>query len=77
MTSTLHHNKKRLSLVSLALVAAIGAGCANFDPNAMTPTQRNSAIGAGVGALAGAAIGRDVKDAAIGAGVVALGGYVW
>ncbi len=63
-----------LSLVALALAAT---GCANLDPQAMTPTQRRTAIGAGVGAVAGAALGGNARSAAIGAGVGALGGYVW
>lgn len=66
-------------LTSAACVAAALAvsGCADFNPGAMSPTQRNTAIGAGVGAVAGAAIGGNTRGAVIGAGVGALGSYVW
>lgn len=69
---------RRAPFASYALVAALAlAGCANLDPNAMTPDQRRAAIGAGVGAVAGAALGGNARSALIGAGVGALGGYVW
>ena len=57
--------------------ALLAAGCANMNPDAMTPGQRSTAIGAGVGAVAGAALGGNTRSAVIGAGVGALGGYVW
>lgn len=65
------------SLWVASLLALAASGCANMDPNAMTPTQRRTAIGAGVGAVAGAALGGNTRSAVIGAGVGALGGYVW
>lgn len=81
MTSMTHAHAPRHDvavLAGLALAAALAiSGCADMNPGAMTPSQRNTAIGAGVGAVAGAAIGGNTRGAVIGAGVGALGGYVW
>lgn len=77
MNNSTHAMPRKYLLGATALALAV-TGCANMDPNAMSPTARNTAIGAGVGAVAGAAIGRgDGGSAVIGAGLGALGGYVW
>lgn len=69
--------KHTRTLLSLAVVTALAAGCA-------TPRQTETAVGTGAGAVGGAAIGAMVgggKGAAIGAGVGAgIGaavGYNW
>jgi outer membrane protein OmpA-like peptidoglycan-associated protein len=76
MNNTLQQ-KSRAFLLCTTVAALAATGCASMDPNAMSPTARNTAIGAALGTVAGAAIGRDGGSAAVGAGLGALGGYVW
>ena len=77
MNNTIQHTGRHF-LLSATVVALAATGCASMDPNAMSPTARNTAIGAGIGAVAGAAVGRgDGGSAVVGAGLGALGGYVW
>ncbi len=56
--------RRGVPAASLCLALAL-AGCADMNPGAMSPAQRNTAIGG------------NTRGAVIGAGVGALGGYVW